>query len=118
MGRLKKKSTDTPAESKLLAWLKERYKDVIKEWVNLMGSGEVAHQSTALTLLMRLLKEEGAHLAGEGDMYFFPHDLMARIAKGMLYLDFSEDTTLRDEFVEKWLDEYHDVRYSFLFVAL
>jgi len=119
MGRMKKKKdTDTPAEAKLLVWLKERYRDYLKELSTLLGSGEVSYQTTALTLLMKLVKEEGAHLKGPGDDYFFPHDLMARIAKGVLYTDFSEHATLRDEFVQKWLDEYHDVRYSFLFVTL
>ena len=118
IGRMKKKDTDTPAEAKLLVWLKERYKDYLKELVRLLGSGELSYQTTVLTLFMKLVKEEGAHLKGPGDDYFFPHDLMARIAKGVLYTDFSEGTTLRDEFVQKWLDEYHDVRYSFLFVTL
>ncbi|KAF8426320.1 CBF/Mak21 family-domain-containing protein [Tirmania nivea] len=118
IGRMKKKDTDNPAEAKLLVWLKERYKDYLKELGALLGSGEVFYQTTALTLLMKLVKEEGAHLKGPGDDYFFPHDLMARIANGILYTDFSEDATLRDEFVQKWLDEYHDVRYSFLFVTL
>jgi len=118
MGRMKKKDTDTPAEAKLLLWLKERYKDYLKELAILLSSGEVSYQTTALTLLMKLVKEEGAHLKGPGDDYFFPHDLMARVVKGVLYTDFSEDATLRNEFVQKWLDEYHDVRYSFLFVTL
>lgn len=116
IGRMKK-SADTPAEAKLQVWLKERYKDYVKELVELLGSGELSYQSTALTLLMKLAKEEGAHLKGT-DEYFFPHDLMARIAKGILYLDSGDNATFRDEFVQKWLDEYHDVRYSFLFVAL
>ena len=91
------------------------------EWVLRCGkihgnsANDTLTQTTALTLFMRLVKEEGFHLRDE---HHFPYDLMARIARAILYMDHWDDTTLRDEFVEKYLDEYHDLRYSFFFVTL
>ena len=67
---------------------------------------------------MRLLKEEGTQLRPADDDKYFPHDLMARIAKAVLFTNCSDDSTVRDEFIQKYLDEYHDVRYSFLFVTM
>lgn len=118
LGRMARRKNDTHAEQKLLAWLKERYKEYVKELELLMGSGDLSYQSTALTLMMRLIKEEGTHLMAPGNEYFFPHDLMARVARTVLYLDVSGGVPLRDEFVTKWLNAYHDVRYSFMFVTL
>ncbi|KAI5808090.1 putative ribosome biogenesis protein Noc4 [Peziza echinospora] len=116
LGRLTKKSTDTEAEETILLWLKERYKDYVKELAKLVQEGEGSLQTTALTLLMRLLKDEGLHLRVPGDDTSFPHDLMLKIAQAVLYSD-ETDSTVRDEFVTKYLDGFHDVRYSFLHVA-
>ncbi|KAF8476865.1 CBF/Mak21 family-domain-containing protein [Kalaharituber pfeilii] len=118
LGRFANRKALTDAEKKIQQWMKERYKDYVQELVVLLGSGEVSIQTTALTLLMRLLKEEGTQLRPAEDEYCFPHGLMARISKGILYSDFSDEIALREEFVEKYLDAYHDVRYSFLFVTL
>lgn len=118
LGRMVRRKNDTHAEQKLLAWLKERYKEYAKELELLMGHGDLSYQSTALTLMMRLVKEEGTHLTVPGNDYFFPHDLMARIARVVLYQDVGGGVPLRDEFITKWLNAYHDVRYSFMFVTL
>ena len=118
LGRMTRRKSDTEAEQTLLAWLKDRYKEYVKELELLVGSGDLLYQSTALTLMMRLIKEEGTHLTVPGNDYFFPHDLMARIVRVVLYLDVTGGVPLREEFVTKWLDAYHDVRYSFMFVTL
>ena len=44
LGRMVKRKTDTSAEGKVVMWLKERYKDYLREVAELMGSGEVSYR--------------------------------------------------------------------------
>jgi U3 small nucleolar RNA-associated protein 19 len=62
---------------------------------------------------MRLVKEEAEHLAPPGGECYFPHALFRRIIGALVYAEKLDDN-VRDEFVHKYLEEYDDVRYSFL----
>lgn len=65
---------------------------------------------------MRLVKEEGTHLRPEGEDYYFPNETFAKVVKAMVTSDRLDDEA-KSEWVEKYVDAYDDVRYSF-FVAI
>lgn len=49
---------------------------------------------------------------------YFPYHLMDRLAEAVLYLDFSDDSMLRDELINRYLEQYVDVSYAFFKSAL
>ncbi|WDK14488.1 CBF/Mak21 family protein [Colletotrichum graminicola] len=89
-------------------WLKERYFEYKDVLISLLSKEDLA--STALTLAMRCLKVEAQHLYEKED-YIFPHNFLEQIIAGLLQSD-SDDT--RVEFVEKYLTQYDDIRFSTL----
>ena len=111
-GRLLKRKADSDDEAAVVMWLKERYKEYTAELCRALDHEESGVQSTALTLLMRLVKEEGTHLRPEGEEYYFPNDTFAKIVKGVVVAG-NLDEEAKQEWIEKYVDAYDDVRYSF-----
>jgi len=69
-------------------------------------------KDTVLTLLMRLVKDEGVHQKPEGEEYYFPADTFAKVVKGIVVAENMDDAA-KVTWVEKYVDVYEDVRYSF-----
>lgn len=65
---------------------------------------------------MRLVKEEGVHLRPEGEEYYFPSETFTKIVRAVVAAEKLDDKA-KSEWVEKYVDTYDDVRYSF-FVAI
>ncbi|PVH98138.1 CBF-domain-containing protein [Periconia macrospinosa] len=88
----------------VLNWLKERYREY-KD--NLLGyflvSKNVRKQSTALTLLMRTIKEESKQRD-----YSWKNTALTKLVETILL---SDEEELRDEFSEKYFGLYDDLRY-------
>ena len=94
-------------EITITQWLLQRYQDYQKTLVDLLNGG--AHrQSTALTLIMRLLKDEATYLKS-GDQSIWQGGIFPRLIAAL-----SESTQAQEariELAEKYLEQYHDVRY-------
>jgi U3 small nucleolar RNA-associated protein 19 len=108
---LRKKSHDA-AQSTILEWLKDRYKDYTKELSALIAHEDPAVQTTALTLYMRLVKEDGAHMKPAGDEYYFPQMLFGKLMRALLYSEHLDDA-VKQEFTSKYLNAHDDIRYVF-----
>ncbi|KAF2199635.1 nucleolar complex protein-like protein [Delitschia confertaspora ATCC 74209] len=96
------------SEVVIVQWLKDRY----KEYVTLLleehfQSESGAKQSTALALLMRLVKQE----SGQKD-FNWKRSHLRRVVEGLLTLP--EGDSIRQEFAEKYLTKFDDVRYHTL----
>ncbi|KAI5779314.1 CBF/Mak21 family-domain-containing protein [Geopyxis carbonaria] len=115
-GKLSKRKGDSEDEVTVVLWLKERYKEYFAELCTSLDNEDPAVQNTALTLLMRLVKEEATHLKPPGEECFFPYDSFGKVIKA-LYLAENVDEPSKMEFVEKYVNEYDDIRYSF-FMAI
>lgn len=111
-GRLLKRKGNTEDEATTVVWMRERYKECVAQLCASLNNEESGVQNTALTLLMRLVKEEGTHVVPEGEAYYFPNDTFYRIVKGIVVAD-NMDEEVKREWVEKYVDVYDDVRYSF-----
>lgn len=105
-GDFTKKPSTTEKESVVALWLHERYseyKAILLQLLNSEASG-----STALTLCMRMLKSEGAHLHN-GQDYCFPTLFLRSILRTIFNPNCGD--AVRREFCERYLKEYDDVRF-------
>jgi U3 small nucleolar RNA-associated protein 19 len=105
-GELTKKQTGSEKEAGVISWLRERYLTYKLELLKLLSEDGV--ESTALTLCMRLLKTEGEHLLN-GQDYHFPTVFLADILNKLLTA--INDGSTRQEFAEKFVEEYDDIRF-------
>jgi len=87
-------------------WLKAQYKEYARVLAKMLVKEEL--QSTALTLMMRLVKEETSH-DGRRSEQAWRTGVFAEVISGLLS---SPDAAgAREEFIEKYLQEHDDVRY-------
>ncbi|KAI0841022.1 nucleolar complex protein [Hypoxylon sp. FL0890] len=110
-GSLARRDGQSEKDIVVVQWLKKRLGDYKQIILSALGQEESA--STALTLSMRILQAEGQHMS-DGDESNFPKVFLRDIV-GALVRDGSEDS--RQEFCEKFLGEYADIRF-YTFKAL
>ncbi|RPA97921.1 CBF-domain-containing protein [Choiromyces venosus 120613-1] len=111
-GELSKRKKATDAEVQILEWLRGQYKTFVGELCELLNYNDGGIQEEVLWLLMRLVKAESEYLTPPGEEAYFPHKLFQRVVEVLLYAENLEDY-VRIQFVEKYLDVYDDIRYSF-----
>lgn len=108
--KLVKQSGASEADAQIVQWLKARLRDYTNTLVEWIGSPDATQESTALTLLMRVVKEETSggskktdhHWRGEKSV--FVTIIRALIRKG-------DAEGARQEFVDKYVEENDDVRF-------
>ncbi|KAI0508591.1 nucleolar complex protein [Xylaria bambusicola] len=110
-GSLSRKPGQSDREGVVIQWLKGRLSDYKKLLIAALS--EEATASTALTISMRLLKAE-THITSERGEATFPKVFLRDIV-GALVRKRCED--VQEEFCEKYLGEYADVRF-YTFEAL
>ncbi|PLB50727.1 putative nucleolar protein [Aspergillus steynii IBT 23096] len=102
--------TNRAAENEriIAAWLKER----LREYQNALGSiirnSDSSSQITAMALSMRLLHERAAYLP-EDDLQLWTSGIFRTIVESVIEARNGE--TVRSEFLEKFANEYEDVRF-------
>ncbi|KAH0564936.1 hypothetical protein GP486_001675 [Trichoglossum hirsutum] len=119
------KRSATDAEGMIIRWLEERYDDYLEVLLNMLkgsstrqvsySSFEIAYhslknfvQSTALTLLMRLVKDEGSCSKARQE-HSFPTRRYSKILRTILELPSTSQA--REELVQKYINGYDDVRF-------
>lgn len=91
-------------------WLRDRLAECREVILSLFSREE--HAMTALTLSMRLLKTEGQNPPSDKEEYNFPKASLKDIVLALSQPEV--DQVVRKEFVEKFVDEFEDVRlYTF-----
>ncbi|KAI1302235.1 nucleolar complex protein [Xylaria venustula] len=111
-GSLSRKPGQSERETVVIQWLKGRLADYRKLLVAALGDETSA--STALTLSMRLLKAETQITVGDKGEATFPKAFLKDIVGALLSKRFED---VQEEFCEKYLGEYADIRY-FTFEAI
>ena len=107
-GDLQKPKDPASKEAVIVSWLRSRLKDYEAELIQLTGNPDLGTQSTALTLSMRLTKEEAAHLNSTNEAVW-RDGIFAQLVQGLVQESVADDT--KAEFVAKYVEEYDDVRY-------
>ena len=95
-------------ENTIAQWLGERLQDYENELLKMLKEPDAGRQSTALTLLMRLVKEEAAHLNNLKESVW-RDGIFGKIVHNLVEDEVFEET--RALFVEKYVEKYDDVRY-------
>ncbi|KAI0888631.1 CBF/Mak21 family-domain-containing protein [Annulohypoxylon maeteangense] len=104
-GNMSRRDGQSDKDIVVIQWLKKRLGDYKKILLSNFDQEESA--STALTLAMRILQAEGKY-TNDKDESNFPKAFLREIV-GALVRDGSED--IRQEFCEKFLAEYADIRF-------
>lgn len=105
-GELTKKPGQTERDSVVYRWLQEKYADYKASLLELLAHGVAGPD--ALTLCMRLLKNEGVNMRNESS-YSFPITFLKEILRSILRPEV--DDMIRNEFCEKYLNKYIDIRF-------
>ena len=101
---------DTEADAQVAQWLKHRLRDYVESLTGWIGSPDAAQESTALTLLMRIAKQETSQDSKRAEQAW-------RTKKSSFYsvvkalVEKTDAEAAREEFVEKYVEEYDDVRF-------
>ncbi|KAF2172488.1 hypothetical protein M409DRAFT_17722 [Zasmidium cellare ATCC 36951] len=112
---LVKQAGASEGDSQVVQWLRARLDDYLNRLTSWIGSPDATKESTALTLLMRIVKEEATN-SDKGDRAW-RHEKSAFVAVVSRLLQETEAEGARQEFVEKFVEEHHDVRF-YTFVAV
>ncbi|KAL2037683.1 hypothetical protein N7G274_009628 [Stereocaulon virgatum] len=107
-GNLNKPQDKASNEVTIVQWLKGKLQEYEDELLRLLENEDTGRQSTALTLLMRLVKEEATHL-DKSDEAVWRDGLFQRLLRTMVKDGVAEDT--RKDLIEKYVEEYDDIRY-------
>lgn len=104
-GNFARKSGQSEKDEVVIQWLRKRLGDYKRIIVSSLGQEDAA--PTALTLAMRVLQAEGKYMKDK-DEYNFPTNFLREIVDELVR-NGSED--IRQEFCEKFLGEYADIRF-------
>ncbi|CBX95301.1 predicted protein [Plenodomus lingam JN3] len=95
------------AEAVVVSWLRERYREFMDVLLDdFLTSNQPSKQSVALTLVMRLVKEESK---AEKD-YKLKNGWLPKLIQILLSLPL--DDLNRDEFVDKYFKQFDDIRFQ------
>jgi U3 small nucleolar RNA-associated protein 19 len=105
-GDMVKSKGMSQSEALIVSWLKERYRDYTEALLNhFLRSKDARKQSTSLTLLMRMVKEESKHKD-----YNWKKSPLTQTVEAILLLP--EDDATREEFAEKYFGKFDDIRFQ------
>lgn len=108
-GSLHRKKNLAEKDVILVHWLRDRLAEYHVVLLSFLTSDD--HALTALTLSMRLLKAHGQYPYRDADEHSFPKVLLRDIVAALCRPGADQ---VRREFVEKFVDEYDDIRlYTF-----
>ncbi len=114
-GSLTKSKEMADDEVIIIQWLRKRLKEYEASTLAMLSLENTGRQSTALTLLMRLMREQVEYLKLQEDA-IWRDGIFARVLQTLIESGPSDNR--RAEFVEKYLVKYDDIRYyTFAFVA-
>lgn len=111
-GKLVKRKGSSEKDAVVVQWLRERFTEYKSAILSMLLHTDSA--LTALTLSMRLLKAESQHL-NEMEDYDFPKLFFSQVVDALVQNEV--DSSVRKEFLEKFVDEYDDIRF-YTFKAL
>ncbi|KAI2624353.1 nucleolar complex protein [Hypoxylon sp. NC1633] len=110
-GNMTRRDGQSEKDVVVVQWLKKRLGDYKQAVLSALGQESSA--STALTLAMRILQAEGQYMNSKGE-YDFPKVLLRETVDALVQSAFED---VRQEFCEKFLGEFADIRF-YTFKAL
>lgn len=114
MGNLSKPRQSPENEVVIVQWLQSQLDSYKAMLLDLLSAADPGMQSTALTLLMRLLKGESESSVANQENGW-RHGTFSSLVSKIISSDSAD--AVREEFMEKYLEPFDDVRY-YAFVCL
>lgn len=111
-----KRKEDTTEDAQIIQWLKERLRQYVGSMLGWIGSPDATRESTALTLLMRVVKEEVSQESRRSEQAWRT-DRSTFFLTVKALVEATDAEAARLEFVEKYVEEHDDVRF-FTMLAL
>ncbi|KAL9099641.1 MAG: hypothetical protein Q9163_004882 [Psora crenata] len=109
-GSLSKSKDVSESELTVVRWLIEKLKEFYASLLRHMDGNDVSRQTAALTLIMRLLKEEATHLH-VSDHEIWSKNLFSGIIAALLKS--ATANMVATMFLEQYVEKYDDIRYYF-----
>ena len=114
-GSLSKLREGPGNEVTITQWLRQRLQEYEQGLLRMLRTENIGTQSIALTVLVRLVREKASHLNQSKDDVWL-NGLFGQLVQTLIEEEVTEET--RFEFVEKYVEEYEDVRfYTFACLA-
>ena len=107
-GSLSKVQESSSNELMIMQWLRERLRDYEQGLLRMLKSQYIGTQSIALTLLIRLLKDEASYL-NQSAAIIWQEGIFWQLIQTLIKEEVVDE--IRTEFVEKYVVKYEDVRY-------
>ena len=107
-GNLSKFPKSSGNEATIVQWLRERLQDYEQGLLRMLADKNIAKQRTALTVVVRIVREKALHLNLSEDAVW-QNGLFGKLVHTLIEEEIAEET--RAEFVEKYVERYNDVRY-------
>lgn len=104
-GSLVKRKDVSEKDATVISWLRDRLADYRRVLLSMFPSQKLA--LNALMLAMALLRAEAQHL-GDREEAVFPRYFFSGIVAGLLESPLEQ---IRQQFSEKFIDEYDDIRF-------
>ncbi|KAK1758216.1 CBF/Mak21 family-domain-containing protein [Echria macrotheca] len=105
LGNLVRREDASEKEATVTAWLRDRLSEYHEALCAMMR--EEATAVKAMVLAMALVKAEALHMSDKGEA-FFPQAFFSDLVAEILRSPFDQ---LREEFVDKFLNNYEDIRF-------
>lgn len=109
LGKLSKSREAAEDEATIVQWLNARYLEYKDILLSTLSQGSSSRKSSALSLLMRLIKLEASHLNLSEEVVWRTGTFVKVLKAFVDAADSSED--ILHEFVQKYVQEYDDVRF-------
>ncbi|KAG5290778.1 CBF/Mak21 family [Histoplasma capsulatum G186AR] len=106
-GQLIKSKDASEQDLILVAWLKERYQEYQNGLINILKHGEAPAQIAALSLFMRLIKEQSVNGGTGAEIGVWKGPCFYGLIAALI--EAQDGERVRSEFIKKFLNEYHDV---------
>nr|POF12702.1 uncharacterized protein CFP56_09854 [Quercus suber] len=106
---------DAEAEVEVARWLKDRLRDYTGHLLSWIGSPDAVQEKTAITLLMRIVKSETTQDSKRSEQAWRQGSTFPAVIRTLV--EVADADGARQEFVEKYVEEYDDVRF-YTFVAI
>lgn len=107
---LAKRKDDSEQDAQVKTWLKQMLRQYVDSQLAGIGSPDATRESTALTLLMRIIKAETSQDSRRGEQAWRTESATFYRLVATL-LEKADAEGARQEFVEKFVDEHDDVRF-------
>lgn len=107
-GNLAKRRESSGNEATIVEWLRERLQDYEQGLLRMLKNDNIGTQSTALTLVVRLVKADASYLNQSEDA-ISQDSLFGQLVRTLIEEGVADE--IRAEFVDKYVNNYDDVRY-------